>query len=93
MSKVSESFEENWKNADEDAAKEEIFNQLQKIRDCKALKKKDDKLKQAKQIVSDLNKGYSAVENDCKTKIDYLRAVIEKIKANDVNPTSGLREE
>jgi len=93
MSKVSESFEENWKTADEDMAKEEIYNQLNKIRDCKGLRKKDEKLKQAKQIVSDLNKGYTAVESDCKTKIDYLRGVIEKIKSNDVNPTSGLREE
>jgi len=93
MSKVSESFEENWKDTDEDSAKEEIFNQLQKIKDCKAIKKKDEKLKQAKQIVSDLNRGYTAVESDCKSKIDYLRSIIEKIKANEVNPTSGLRDE
>jgi len=87
---ISESFQENWKNTNEDDAKDEIYNLLNKIREAKGLRKKDDKLKQAKQIVSDLNKGYTAVENDCKSKIEFLRDVVEKIKANDINPTSGL---
>jgi len=89
---LSSSFVENHQDINEDEAMEKITQCELTIRDLSEEKKNDDKLNAAKQIVKDLNNGYNSAINYEKAKIQFLLEQIEKIRANEVNPTSGLTE-
>ena len=89
---LSSSFVENHQDIAEDEAMEKITQCELTIRDLTEEKKNDDKLNAAKQIVKDLNNGYNSALNYEKAKIQFLLEQIEKIRANEVNPTSGLNE-
>jgi len=89
---LSSSFVENHQDISEDEAMEKITQCELTIRDLSEEKKNDDQLNAAKQIVKDLNNGYNSAINYEKAKIQFLLEQIEKIRANEVNPTSGLNE-
>jgi hypothetical protein len=89
---LGSSFVENHKDIAEDEAMEKITQCELTIRDLTDEKKNDDKLNAAKQIVKDLNNGYNSAINYEKAKIQFLLEQIEKIRADEVNPTSGLTE-
>lgn len=89
---LSSSFVENHQDITEDEAMEKLTQCELTIRDLLEEKKNDDKLNAAKQIAKDLNAGYNSAVNYEKAKIQFLLEQIEKIRANQVNPTSGLAE-
>ena len=90
---LSSSFVENNKGISEDEAYEKVIQCELTIKSLNEEKKNDDKLNAAKQIAKDLNAGYSSALAYEKAKIQFLLEEIEKIQANQVNPTSGLNED
>lgn len=88
---ISDSFKENCKNMSEDDAAAMVADISIEIKKHKKLQKEDVKLQQAKQIVKDLNGGYTSLIKHEQAKIQHLLEIIEKIKSNNVNPTSGLK--
>ena len=88
---LSQSFVENNANISEDQAGELIVKAEQKIKLLEEERASDEKLSAAKQIVKDLNAGYSSALKYEKAKISFLLEKIEEIQSGDVNPTSSLR--
>ena len=89
---LSKSFVENHENIDEDTASQLIIASEQKIRTIKEERAADEKLSAAKQIVKDLNAGYSAALKYEHAKIDFLVEKINEIQTGAVNPTSSLND-
>lgn len=87
---LSKAFVENHANISEDEAEHLIAKAEQKIKAIKEEQANDEKLLAAKQIVKDLNSGYSSVLKMERAKIDFLLGKIEEIDSGSVNPTSGL---
>jgi len=88
---LSKSFVDNHEDVSEDVAADLIVAAEQKIREIKEEKKADEKLTAAQQIAKDLNSAYNSAIKYERAKIDFLVEKIEEIKANEVNPTSGLK--
>lgn len=87
---LSKAFVENHVNISQDEAEHLIAKSEQKIKSIKEEQANDEKLMAAKQIVKDLNSGYSSVVKMERAKIDYLLSKIEEIDSGSINPTSGL---
>lgn len=86
---LSKSFVDNHENVNEDVAADLIIKAEIKIRDISQERAADEKLSQAKQIVKDLNSGYSSAIKYEQAKIDFLLEKIEEIQNGTVNPSSG----
>jgi hypothetical protein len=67
-----------------------IVKSLKTIRELEDARSNDDKLTAAKQIVTDLNAGYSNAIKYEKAKISFLLEKIEEIESGDLNPSSSL---
>lgn len=87
---LSKSFVENHENVNEDVAADLIVKAEIKIKDLREDRAANEKLAQAKQIVKDLNAGYSSSIKYEQAKISFLLEKIEEIQSGDVNPTSSL---
>ena len=77
---LSESFVENHENVSEDEASELIVQCEQKINELQEERKNDENLAKAKQIVQDLNKGYSSAISHERAKIQFLLEKIEELQ-------------
>jgi len=86
---LSKSFVDNHENVNEDVAADLIVKATQKIRAIKEERAAHEKLAQAKQIVKDLNAGFSSALKYEQAKIDFLLEKIEEIQSGEVNPSSG----
>lgn len=86
---LSKSFLENHQDINEDSASELVIKAVQKIREIEEERAADDKLTAAKNIVKDLNAGYSSAIKYEKAKISYLIEKIQEIQSGEVNPSSG----
>ncbi len=86
---LSQSFVDNHENIDEDAAGSLIVKAEQQIKNLEEERASDEKLSAAKQIVKDLNSGYSSAIKYEKAKITFLLEKIEEIQSGAVNPSSG----
>lgn len=87
---LSKAFVENHNSISEDEAEHLIAKAEQKIKGLKEEQAGDEKLMAAKQIVKDLNGGYSSVIKVERAKIDFLLGKIQDIESGEVNLTSGL---
>jgi hypothetical protein len=87
---LSKAFVENHASISEDEAEHLIARAEQKIKALKEEQSTDEKLTAAKQIVKDLNSGYSSVIKVERAKIDFLLSKIQEIDSGEINPTSGL---
>jgi len=90
-SKLSQSFVDNAENLNEDEAMALLVEAEQKLRQIKEERNADEKLTAAKNIVKDLNAGYSSAMSYEKSKINFLLDKIAEIQGG-VNPTSGLND-
>lgn len=86
---LSKSFVDNHENVTEDVAADLIVRAEQKIKELKEERVANEKLTQAKQIVKDLNSGYTSAIKYEQAKIDFLLEKIQEIQDGDVNPSSG----
>jgi hypothetical protein len=90
MSKgLNEAFIENNQDVDEDTAAALIVQAEQKIKALEDERAENEHLANAKQIVKDLNAGFSSAIKYEKAKIKFLLERIEEIQSGDVNPSSG----
>ena len=89
-SKLSQSFCDNAENLNEDEATALLVESEQKLRLLKEERNADEKLTAAKNIVKDLNAGYSSAMSYEKSKINFLLDKINEIQDGNVNPSSGL---
>lgn len=89
---LSQTFVDNHSNLNEDQAAEYIVKSEQKIKELEEERNSDDKLNAARQIVKDLNSGYSSAIKYEKAKIAFLLERIEEIQSGAVNPTSGANQ-
>ena len=87
---LSKSFVDNHQDINEDEALDLLYSASKQIKELNEEMEGDDQLNAAKQIVKDLTKGYTSAINYEKAKIEYLIQRVEEIRANEVNPTSGL---
>ena len=87
---MNTTFAANHQNVSEDEAAALIVVASQEIKKISDLKKNDEKLKAAKQIIKDFSKAYDSAISHERSKIKFLLEQIEKIQGNQVNPTSGL---
>lgn len=88
---LSKSFVDNHQDINEDEALDLLYSANKQIKELNEEMEGDDQLNAAKQIVKDLTKGYTSAINYEKAKIAYLIERVEEIRANEVNPTSGLQ--
>lgn len=88
---LNQSFIDNHEKVNEDEAGALIVKAEQKIKALEEERAADEKLAAAKQIVKDLNSAYTSAIKYEKAKITFLLEKIEEIQANEVNPTSSLR--
>ena len=88
---LSKSFVDNHHDINEDEALELIYSANKQVKELNEEMTDDDQLNAAKQIVKDLTKGYTSAINYEKAKIEYLIERVEAIRANEVNPSSGLQ--
>lgn len=79
---LSKTFIENVKDINEDEAAALVVKAEQKIRQLKEEQSNDEKLRAAKQIVTDLNSGYSSIIKMEQEKINYLIEHIQKIQGD-----------
>lgn len=87
---LSQSFVDNNEDVTEDEAMLLIVKAEQKIKALEEERASDDNLTAAKQIVKDLNAGYSAALKNERAKINFLLDKIQEIESGSVNPTSSL---
>jgi hypothetical protein len=74
---LSSSFVNNNKDLSEEEAKTKVIESQFAIKSIKGEKENDDQLNAAKEIVKELNAGYSAAEKHERAKIEFLLEVIE----------------
>lgn len=86
---LNKSFLDNNDNINEDTASELIVKAVQKIREIEEERAADDKLVAAKNIIKDLNSGYTSAIKYERAKIAFLLEKIEEIQSGEVNPSSG----
>jgi hypothetical protein len=86
---LNKSFIENNEDVTEDRAAELIVRSEQKIRELRDEQANDDKLNAARQIVKDLNAGYTSAIKYEQAKINWLIDKINEIQDGSVNPSSG----
>jgi vacuolar-type H+-ATPase subunit I/STV1 len=86
---LAKTFKDNLKNVSEDEAEHLITKSEQKIKALDDERRNDEKLTAAKQIVKDLNGGYSSAKNYERAKIRFLLDKLEEIQSGDINPSSG----
>lgn len=89
--KLSSTFVDNHRDISEDEALDLLYSANKTVKDLSEEMEADEKLNAAKQIVKDLTKGYTAAISYEKAKIDFILERIDEIRANEVNPTSGLK--
>ena len=77
---LSQSFLENHQEINEDDAAHMIVKAEQEIQGLLSEKAADENLNAAKQVVKDLNEGYSSAVNYEKAKIQFLLSKIEEIQ-------------
>lgn len=87
---LSKTFVEDNDEVNEDEALGKIFNSLARIKDMEDTRAADDRLNAAKQVVKDLNEGYTSVIKNEKAKISFLRDKVSEIRAGEVNPTASV---
>ena len=87
---LSKTWSENVKDVSEDEAANMIVRAEQKIRDILDEQEADDKLNAAKQIVKDLNAGYSSVVTLERAKIRHLLEKIQEIQDGEVNKVASV---
>lgn len=78
---LSDTFVSNNLNLSEDEAKSAIIDSQFQIKSLLSDKEEDDQLNAAKEIVKDLNAGYSSALAHEKAKIEFLLEIIEKRRA------------
>jgi hypothetical protein len=78
---LSDTFVSNNLNLSEDEAKSKVIDAQFQIKQLVADKEEDEQLNAAKEIVKDLNSGYSSALAHEKAKIEFLLEVIEKRRA------------
>lgn len=88
---LNETFVANNKDLNEDQIIEKIAECAMMMAELKRIKKDDDQLNAAKDIVKQLAKGHNAAINLERSKIDFLLDELKAIRDNQVNPTSGLK--
>ena len=86
---LSKSFVENHENISEDQAADVIIKSQLTIKLLEEEREADEKLAAAKQIVKDLNAGYTSAIKYEKAKINFLLEKIQEIQNGEVNPSSG----
>lgn len=91
-SKLSQSFVDNAESLNEDEATALLVEAEQKIRALKEERNADEKLTAAKNIVKDLNAGYSSALSYEKSKIAFLLDKIQEIQDGNVNPHAGTNQ-
>ena len=90
MSLLSKTFIENTKDLNEDELSALIIKAELKIKKLKEEQQNDDKLNAAKQIVKDLNLGYSSIVKMEEAKISFLLEQVEAIQDGSVNPDASV---
>jgi hypothetical protein len=78
---LSDTFVSNNLNLSEAEAEKALINSQFQIKDLMTEREDDQQLNAAKEIVKDLNAGYSSVITMEKAKIEFLLEVIEKRRA------------
>ena len=86
---LSKSFVDNNENVSEDEANALIIKSLQTIRQLEKEREENEQLRAAKQIVKDMNSGFSNAIKYEKAKISFLLEKINEIQDGSVNPGSG----
>ena len=92
-SKLSKSFIDNGKDLNEDEAIELLVEAEKKMKLIKEERAADEKLTAAKNIVKDLNSGYTSAIAYEKAKISFLLDKIQEIQDGSVNPHSGANDQ
>ena len=87
---LSEAFVENHEEVNEDEAAHMIMKAEQQINALTEEKFNDDNLNAAKQVVKDLNSGYTSAIGYEQAKIQFLLAKVEEIQAGTVNPHASV---
>lgn len=87
---LSSSFKENNSNIGEDSAMELITSCEMQIKELKEQRKADDRLNAAKDIVKELNSGYTSAINYEKSKIEFLLESIQAIREGKVNEKASV---
>ena len=87
---LSKTWSENVRDINEDEAANMIVRAEQKIRDILDEQQADDKLNAAKQIVKDLNAGYSSIVSLEKAKIRHLLERVQEIQDGEVNKAASV---
>ena len=87
---LSKTWSENVRDINEDEAANMIVRAEQKIRDILDEQRADDKLNAAKQIVKDLNAGYSSIVSLEKAKIRHLLERVQEIQDGEVNKAASV---
>lgn len=90
---LGKAFVENNQDIAEDEAADAIVKSEMTIRNLEEEMNGHEQLQAAKQIVKDLEGSYKAAVKYERAKIGFLLDKIEEIQADEVNPTSGLKEE
>lgn len=86
---LSQSFVDNNENISEDEANALIIKSLQTIKQLEQERDEHEQLRAAKQIVKDMNSGFSNAIKYEKAKISFLLEKINEIQDGSVNPGSG----
>ena len=87
---LSKTWSENVRDISEDEAASMVVRAEQKIRDILDEQQADDKLNAAKQIVKDLNAGYSSIVSLEKAKIRHLLERVQEIQDGEVNKAASV---
>lgn len=86
---LSKAFVDNNEDVNEDTAMEGIVKAEQKIKELQEEKDADSQLAAAKQIVKDINAGYSSAVKYERAKINFYLEKLAEIQSGEVNPSSG----
>ena len=87
---LSKTFIENVKDLASDELADLVVKAEIKIKALKEEQTNDDKLNAAKQIVKDLNSGYSSIIKMEEAKISYLLDQIQVIEEGIINPNASV---
>jgi hypothetical protein len=86
---LSKTFIENVKDLGEDQLADMVVKATVKIKQLKEEQNQDDKLNAAKQIVKDLNAGYSSIIKMEEAKVAFLIEEIQAIQEG-INPDASV---
>lgn len=87
MSTMPKTFMDSVDSMNEDSCMEEIIKSFQNIDEVEEARDADDQLTKAKELVKDLNAGYSNSIKLEKKKIKVLLKKLKQIQSGEVNPS------